>query len=146
MFTRSNDYLQALRHSKALFPRTEKFKKACKMIDDATQQLLDNEAQDRWDNESNLAELQAHHTSVANDLIAYPLLTEWGKQTSELLKQPPVKEDKPDPHETAHMAEEYVALRCMAFIRYASLQLRNLLGFLSAAFILSVISLRTYPF
>jgi hypothetical protein len=146
MFTRSNDYLQALLHSKALFARTEKFKNACKTIDDATQQLLDNEAQDRWDNESNLAELQTHHASVANDLIAYPLLTEWGKQTSELLKQSPVKEDKPDPHETVHMAEEYVALRCMAFIRYASLQLRNLLGFLSAAFILSVISLRTYPF
>jgi len=146
MFTRSNDYLQALLHSKALFARTDKFKKACKTIDDATQQLLNNEAQDRWDNESSLAELQVHHASVANDLIASPLLTEWGKQTTGLLKQPPLKEDKPDPQETNHQAEEYVALRCVVFIRYASLQLRNLLGFLSAGFILSLISLRSYPF
>ena len=146
MFTRSNDYLQALLHSKALFVRTDKFKNACETIDGATQQLLTNEAQDRWDSESSLAELQAYHASAANELIANPLRTEWAKQTSELVQQPPLKEDKADPHETLHLAEEYVALRCMAFIRYASLQLRNLLGFLSAAFILSLISLRTYPF
>ncbi len=43
-------------------------------------------------------------------------------------------------------AEEFVALRFVALIRYVSLQLRNELSFVSAAFILSLISLRAYPF
>jgi hypothetical protein len=44
------------------------------------------------------------------------------------------------------LAEEIVALRFIALIRYVGLQLRNLVTFISAAFILSIISLRSYPF
>jgi hypothetical protein len=44
------------------------------------------------------------------------------------------------------LAEEFVALRFIALIRYVGLQLRNLVTFISAAFILSIISLRSYPF
>ena len=44
------------------------------------------------------------------------------------------------------IAEEFVALRFVAFTRYAGVQLRNLLSFFMAGFILCVISLRSYPF
>lgn len=42
--------------------------------------------------------------------------------------------------------EEVVALRYLMFLRYVFRQLRNLLGFIVAAFVLSVLSLSSYPF
>jgi len=44
------------------------------------------------------------------------------------------------------LAAEFVALRFVAYIRYVMLHLRNLLGFLTTAFLLVVISLNSYPF
>ena len=44
------------------------------------------------------------------------------------------------------MAEEFVALRFVAFMRYVGVQLRNLLSFAVAGFILCVASVRSYPF
>jgi hypothetical protein len=52
----------------------------------------------------------------------------------------------PNPAEALIVAEEFVALRFVDLIRYAGLQLRSLLSFVSTAFILSVLGLRTYPF
>jgi hypothetical protein len=44
------------------------------------------------------------------------------------------------------LEEEFIALRCLIFLRYVFRQLRNLLGYIVAAFILSVISMSSYPF
>jgi hypothetical protein len=44
------------------------------------------------------------------------------------------------------LKEEFVAFRYLTFIRYVFRSLRNLLGFIIVAFILSVISLSSYPF
>jgi hypothetical protein len=44
------------------------------------------------------------------------------------------------------LAEEFVVLRYMTFIRYVSLQLRNLLSFIMVGFMLGVFALRSYPF
>lgn len=43
-------------------------------------------------------------------------------------------------------AEDFVALRLAAFIRYANFQLRNRLDFISSGFLLLLISVVTYPF
>jgi hypothetical protein len=52
----------------------------------------------------------------------------------------------PNQTELIQVAEELVALRFIALIRYVGLQLRNQLTFISGAFIISIISLRSYPF
>jgi hypothetical protein len=44
------------------------------------------------------------------------------------------------------LKEEFIALRYLIYMRYVFRQLRNLLGFIIAGFIISVISLNTYPF
>jgi hypothetical protein len=56
------------------------------------------------------------------------------------------KKDPPQLPQQILLAEEFVALRFMAMIRYVSLQLRNLLSFIMVDFILSVFALRSYPF
>jgi len=44
------------------------------------------------------------------------------------------------------VAEEFVALRFVAFMRYVGVQLRNMLSFVVAGFVLCVASIRSYPF
>jgi hypothetical protein len=44
------------------------------------------------------------------------------------------------------LKEEFVAYRYLVYMRYVFRQLSNLLGFVVAAFILSIISLQSYPF
>jgi hypothetical protein len=55
-----------------------------------------------------------------------------------------------DPPKERHphivIAEEFVAFRILGFVRYAILQLRNLLTFFSVAFILLAMSISSYPF
>ncbi len=53
---------------------------------------------------------------------------------------------KADLNELEILQDEFIALRCVAFIRYALMQLRNLLGFITTGFILSVLALSSYPF
>ena len=48
--------------------------------------------------------------------------------------------------ESSKLAQEFVALRFLAFIRYAMLQLRNLLTFITFGYVLLVFSLGSYPF
>jgi len=44
------------------------------------------------------------------------------------------------------LAEEFVALRCVAFVRYVMLQLRNLLTFILFGYVLLALALGSYPF
>jgi hypothetical protein len=44
------------------------------------------------------------------------------------------------------VAEEFVALRFVSFIRYVGVQLRNLLSLVTVCFILCVAAVRSYPF
>ena len=59
-----------------------------------------------------------------------------------------VKLDKPSfaEHLCDTYKEEFVALRYLAFIRYAMLQLRNLLTFITVGFMMFAFSLMSYPF
>jgi hypothetical protein len=53
----------------------------------------------------------------------------------------------PDEDDSVRVAaEEFVALRFVAYIRYVGVQLRNLLSLISIAFILCVAAVRSYPF
>jgi len=63
----------------------------------------------------------------------------WCKGESELVKQP-------DKEDYVALAEEFVALRFLSFIRYATLQLRNLLTYFSVGFILQAMAVSSYPF
>ena len=60
--------------------------------------------------------------------------------TSLTIQQPPVS-----PSDVG-LAEEFVALRFVALIRYLTLQLKNLLEFAAGGLILAVVSLNSYPF
>jgi hypothetical protein len=44
------------------------------------------------------------------------------------------------------LQEEFIALRLLLYIRYVLRQLRNWLGFLIAGFIISIVSMNSYPF
>jgi hypothetical protein len=46
----------------------------------------------------------------------------------------------------AVVAEEFIALRFVSFLRYIGVQLRNLISFVVAGFIVCVASVRSYPF
>ncbi len=53
---------------------------------------------------------------------------------------------RPDDAAKLQMAENYLALRLAAFLRYANAQLRNLLEFASTGLLLLLVALSTYPF
>ena len=77
---------------------------------------------------------------MANGYLLYYLQQEiWWRGESEL--DPPK-----DRHPHVALAEEFVAFRILAFIRYAILQLRNLLTYFSVAFILQSLAVSSYPF
>jgi hypothetical protein len=148
LFTRSGDYLRALLNSLPSQCVLPEFREKCASVRLQTADLLDNAAGDHWDDASKICDLQRLLASCAQDLVP-PLEHRWSQGTTDLVEEAtPCKEGdaSPDPDLSAHLAEEFLAVRCLAFMRYASLQLRNLLGFLSTAFILSVISLHAYPF
>ncbi len=80
---------------------------------------------------------------MANGFLLHHLREEvWGKGESELQGEAAAK-DQP-PH--VALAEEFVALRVLGFIRYATVQLRNLLTFFSTSFILQAMAASSYPF
>jgi hypothetical protein len=144
LFSRSVDYLRALKNGD---PWHVPFEKNWAAIQQQEQVVLQNAVAERWDNEGAIRELQHSLASAANALMEELLVPHWDKGSLDIVKEPESpKEGQLDPDQAIHLAEEFVALRFLAFIRYASLQLRNLLGFLTTAFVLSLISLRSYPF
>jgi hypothetical protein len=72
-------------------------------------------------------------------LLAHLLAEIWNKGESGM-------EGRKDQPQYVALAEEFVALRFLGFIRYATLQLRNLLTFFSVSFILQAMAISCYPF
>jgi hypothetical protein len=63
------------------------------------------------------------------------------------MESDPAKRELPATEEQLKiLEEEFLALLALMFMRYVFRQLRNLLGFVVSAFILSVVSLNAYPF
>ena len=101
------------------------------------------------DSAGNFRELQLKLKKISALLIANILNARWpnGDATGLTADEKPNKREIVSPHEEfERLAEEFVALRFVAFIRYVILQLRNFLMFLSVAFLLAVISFNSYPF
>ena len=98
---------------------------------------------------ANFIGLQTELQKISELLIANVLMTRWpnGDTTGLAADEEPGKAEVAlSREEFARLAEEFVALRFVAFIRYVMLQLRNYLAFLSVAFLLTVISFNSYPF
>jgi hypothetical protein len=97
--------------------------------------------------------LQEIYRAAAGCLVAGGLQAVWNKGVSESVVNSMRKSDRPIPpppgtEEEIDLwyAEEFVALRYVAFIRYVLLQMRNFLEFITTGFILMVISLIVFPF
>ena len=101
------------------------------------------------DSADNFGELQRELKKISALLIANALMARWPNSDSTGLaadEKPSKREIVLPREEFERLAEEFVALRFVAFIRYVILQLRNFLIFLSVAFLLAVVSFNSYPF
>jgi hypothetical protein len=90
---------------------------------------------------------------AAELIIRRYLLEEWAKGGSDSLNKEAATALTPRSREkdfregsTRIIAEEFVALRHLAYIRHVCLHLRHILGFLSTGFILTLLSIKSYPF
>jgi hypothetical protein len=129
-------------------------------LQDQTSKLLQHEAAGHLDLSDDNRWCQEKMSFIADRLADEFLIPHWEKTgASESLAAPEAKASKGDDgvryvtygdaplgNEPYILAEEFVALRFIAFMRYIGVQLRNLLSFVAAGFILCVASVRSYPF
>ena len=108
-------------------------------VDQAVSQLLRRAGADQRETASEGLATQVALTKVQALLLLRLEKVYWSKGQSELLPD----SDKPAQRV---LAEEFVALRFVGFIRYATIQLRNLLSFFSVSFILQAMAVSSYPF
>jgi hypothetical protein len=147
------------------FPRplAQHLQAAAENLKTATSQLLAAESRGKLNLSAENAKATNLFTSVADWITSELLLPHW-QQTGncESIEQHEKNQaEKPDkgvrhvfqeknpplnPHEFIVVAEEFVALRFVAFMRYVGVQLRNMLSFVVAGFVLCVASIRSYPF
>jgi hypothetical protein len=96
-----------------------------------------------------LHKINVHLCEVAEEIVE-KLLPYWRENgASDTLEGVHASNKNAEDHslpEQIILAEEFVVLRFINLIRYVSLQLRNLLSFIVAGFILGVFALRSYPF
>jgi len=122
-----------------------------KLEDEIATISLDLQKQKREDPEATqlIVELE---NSIASNLETGLLQGCWDKGSSESVDKiedasSKDKPEKPSPDEVPHLlAAEAIALRYVAFIRYALLHLQNQLNFLTVGFILTTVALNSYPF
>jgi hypothetical protein len=102
-------------------PFNDLYKKVQNVLDKSAKHLWKVLTSTRWE--------KGYSESIANELRL--------RQRSELLE---------DREKLTLLQEEFIALRFLIFIRYVLRQLRNWLGFIVAGFIISTISMNSYPF
>ncbi len=126
----------------------------------STSRLLDAEAANYLDHQAESELWKANLIATADRIASDFLIPSWkAVGGSESLSGDGSNDSKsdsgarylsvgqpPDGNEVHIVAEEFVALRFVAFMRYVGVQLRNLLSFVVAGFILCVASVRSYPF
>ena len=122
----------------------EEVRKLCQLQKEREEQLgssLDN---------AQYTVLQQQLQSVAVKIVADLENSDWQKGSSDSLEPEDEKRARPRPlapeEKLRILKEEFVALRYLIFIRYVFRSLRNLLGFVIVAFILSVIATTSYAF
>jgi hypothetical protein len=97
-------------------------------------------------------EISKSENRIAAELGKELLLRSWSRGASESLckienaaAKDKSEKSSPDPLPDL-LAAEAIALRYLAFIRYAMLHLQNQLNFLTVGFILTAVALNSYPF
>ena len=155
--TRSLECLRKL----ATYPEAHDLMNWQVQLSDAQSALLNAESQNAMYLEPQYRRCQAVLNWAANDIVQYILIPQWQRTGAcESIDYHDKKEsEKPDrglryphvdgqPEEDSLMvvAEEFVALRFVSFIRYVGVQLRNLLSLVTVFFILCVAAVRSYPF
>lgn len=135
--------------------------KFVKNLESKTAKLLDAEAAGFLDLEpENEACQEEDVRKIANSIAKELLIPYWLRTGASESLEPSDKgsgkgdsgvrylrcDPPPTPDDSIVIAEEFVALRFVSFIRYIGVQLRNLLSFVVAGFILCVASVRSYPF
>ena len=130
---------------------------------DATAALLNAEAEGKLDTCSENTKCRDSFLTAADNITRDLLIPHWqATGDCESIEQHDKDQaEKPDkgvrhvfqekhppinPSEFIVVAEEFVALRFVGFMRYVGVQLRNMLSFVIAGFILCVASIRSYPF
>jgi hypothetical protein len=91
------------------------------------------------------ATLQVHMEGAAHILIDDLTESEWQQGGSDSLSGLKAS-DEDAAHPLLVLKEEFVALRCLIYMRYVFRHLRVLLGFVIVGFIVSVVSMSSYPF
>jgi hypothetical protein len=154
--------LLSLTDWQASSPRLKKYlENILPRLAERSERLLEAEADGRIDLEPEYTVCLNAFGNIADHITRDFLIQEWDKRGAcdSLAYSDQKESEKPDrgirfpqtnqlplEDQAIVIAEEFVALRFVAYFRYVGLQLRNLLSFISAGFVLSVISLRSYPF
>jgi hypothetical protein len=109
-------------------------------VDESVAMLLKRTGAD--ERETSAEAIAAQTSFLAANSFLLPRLQEqvWSKGESAPAELTGEKE------RNAAVAEEFMALRFLSFIRYATLQLRNLLTYFSVGFILQAMAVSSYPF
>lgn len=96
-----------------------------------------------------MRELELDYAHFGEALLSAVLIPHWNKRRMGFI-EPEHKENDPaytagDP-EHILLAEEFIAYRYLALIRAVLVNLRYLMGFVSAAFVLGIVAWNSYPF
>jgi hypothetical protein len=127
-----------------------------KELCDAANRMLDAAANGKRESRTDFNTVREKLATVADTLNANVLDHRWKKGESELVRSAQsseltrralrVRRPEMDRLKPELAAEEFVVLRYLHYIRYAMLQLRNLLTLISGGFILTTLALNSYPF
>jgi hypothetical protein len=95
--------------------------------------------------------LENRFAGFSEKLLQHVLIPYWDKKRIGLVNEvdlesvPNVSPTEPDPPEI-HLAEEFLVIRYIAFIRIVLVNIRHLMLFVSLAFVLAIVGWNSYPF
>jgi DNA-binding transcriptional MerR regulator len=93
-----------------------------------------------------MEDIEKKYAACAESILCCILLPHWTKQRHDLMQsvlEPPRPTSEPN---VVLLAEEFLALRYVAFIRAILAQMRYLLLFITAALVLVMLAVNSYPF
>ncbi len=91
-------------------------------------------------------EIEKKYAACAETILCYILLPHWSRRRHDLMQsllEPPRPAGEPN---VVLLAEEFLAMRYVALIRGILAQMRYLLTFITAALVLIMLALNSYPF
>ena len=95
---------------------------------------------------SDLQEIEAKYAACSEKILCCILLPHWLKERHSLMQSVKQESGTQSEPNVIQLAEEFLALRYVAFIRAILAQMRYLLVFITAAMVLMILALNSYPF